>query len=98
MKTLRNKISGNIKFKVLLLVIIFILIFVFIITSGLATSGKTHRPLAQEGHPSCGMENCHGLNISCGPKVPEFCTEIYELGDFCREFVRCEIVQGESAG
>lgn len=37
----------------------------------------------------CGIENCHGLEISCGANVPEFCTEIYMAGDNCRRFVSC---------
>lgn len=39
----------------------------------------------------CGIENCHGLDIVCGDNVPEACTEIYAIGDFCRQFASCEI-------
>lgn len=42
--------------------------------------------------PRCGIENCHGLDIVCGPNPPDFCTELYQLGDFCRQFAYCEIV------
>jgi len=41
---------------------------------------------------TCGIQNCHGLEISCGQNLPEFCTEIYQLGDFCRDFIECGIV------
>jgi len=44
--------------------------------------------------PRCGIENCHGLDIICGPNPPDFCTEIYKLGDFCRQFASCGIVGG----
>lgn len=44
---------------------------------------------------TCGIESCHGLNISCGPKVPEVCTEIYMFGDRCRKFAKCEIIDGK---
>ena len=40
----------------------------------------------------CGIENCHGLDITCGSNVPEACTEIYQLGDNCRRFVNCQII------
>jgi hypothetical protein len=93
-KVIKKNLEGNIKLKVLLLVIVFILIFIFIITSGLATSGKANHLLHEETS-SCGMENCHGLDIICGSKVPEACTMLYQLGDFCREFARCEVVEGE---
>ncbi len=43
----------------------------------------------------CGIENCHGLNISCGSNVPDACTSIYEEGDNCRQFVSCQIIEGQ---
>jgi hypothetical protein len=42
----------------------------------------------------CGIQECHGLEVTCGSEVPEFCTEIYQLGDFCRQFAHCETVEG----
>jgi hypothetical protein len=53
--------------------------------------------LPEEPEPvteKCGIEICHGLDISCGPNVPELCTEQYQLGDFCRQFAICEIING----
>ncbi|MAG91199.1 hypothetical protein CMO83_03880 [Candidatus Woesearchaeota archaeon] len=44
--------------------------------------------------PKCGIENCHGLDIKCGSNVPDFCTEIYKLGDKCRQFANCETIDG----
>ncbi len=43
----------------------------------------------------CGIEQCHGFEITCGPNVPDACTEIYQAGDNCRQFVSCEIVNNE---
>ncbi len=43
----------------------------------------------------CGVENCHGLNITCGPNVPDTCTMIYEPGDNCRQFASCQIIDGQ---
>ena len=43
----------------------------------------------------CGIEQCHGLEITCGGNVPGACTEIYQLGDFCRSyFPGCKVVGG----
>lgn len=39
----------------------------------------------------CGIENCHGLDITCGPNIPEMCTEMYQMGDFCRSYAKCEV-------
>ncbi|MDD4351756.1 MAG: hypothetical protein PHU71_02125 [Candidatus Gracilibacteria bacterium] len=43
---------------------------------------------------ACGIENCHGLDIVCGPNVPEACTMMYMAGDNCRQFASCEILDG----
>ncbi|MBU1164183.1 hypothetical protein KKA15_01300 [Patescibacteria group bacterium] len=45
--------------------------------------------------PNCAIENCHGLDIVCGPNPPDACTAVYKLGDFCRQFAQCEIVGSE---
>jgi hypothetical protein len=42
--------------------------------------------------PKCGITNCHGLDISCGPNIPKSCAEIYQLGDFCRAYAECSII------
>jgi len=43
----------------------------------------------------CGIEQCHGLDITCGPNVPEACTMIYMAGDNCRQFVSCQTIDGQ---
>ncbi|MEN6443878.1 MAG: hypothetical protein WC391_06455 [Methanoregula sp.] len=42
----------------------------------------------------CGVENCHGLEIQCGPHPAEVCTAMFAAGDQCRRFAHCSIVQG----
>lgn len=43
----------------------------------------------------CGIENCHGLDIQCGRNPAQVCTEIYEIGDKCRQYVECGVVDGQ---
>ena len=43
----------------------------------------------------CWIENCHGLDITCGSNVPEVCTAMYELWDNCRKYASCKQVDGE---
>ena len=43
----------------------------------------------------CGIENCHGLNITCGSNVPQACDFMYSAGDNCRQFASCEPIDGE---
>jgi hypothetical protein len=64
-----------------------IVLVVIIIIGGLWLIGNEKK--------ECGIENCHGLDISCGSDIPDFCTEIYMLGDFCRQYVNCGIIGGE---
>lgn len=45
----------------------------------------------------CGIENCHGMDIVCGPNPAEVCTMIYMLGDKCRQYASCGVVEGECA-
>ena len=42
----------------------------------------------------CGIENCHGMDIVCGPKPAEVCDMMYQLGDKCRQFAQCGVVDG----
>ncbi len=50
------------------------------------------KPIAD---PECGIENCHGLEISCGPNIAEMCTLVYVAGDSCRQFASCAVIDGE---
>ena len=43
---------------------------------------------------TCGIENCHGLEIVCGSHPVQVCTEIYELGDKCRQYAQCNLENG----
>ncbi|OGG32262.1 hypothetical protein A3I51_00960 [Candidatus Gottesmanbacteria bacterium RIFCSPLOWO2_02_FULL_38_8] len=43
----------------------------------------------------CGIEQCHGLDITCGPNIPEGCTTEARIDDVCRQHARCEKVGRE---
>ncbi|RJO59432.1 hypothetical protein C4546_02330 [Candidatus Parcubacteria bacterium] len=45
-----------------------------------------------QARAACGIENCHGMEITCGPNIAEICTDIYLMGDRCRQFASCGIV------
>ncbi|PIP34036.1 hypothetical protein COX69_00200 [Candidatus Falkowbacteria bacterium CG_4_10_14_0_2_um_filter_48_10] len=60
-----------------------------------AADGDAAQPEADLPAEKCGLENCHGLEFSCGPDVPEVCTADYQLGDFCRQFAICEVADGQ---
>jgi len=42
--------------------------------------------------PQCGLESCHGLDLTCGSNVPQVCDLMYQLGDRCRQFAHCQIL------
>ena len=43
----------------------------------------------------CGIVNCHGLEIMCGSGAPEICTMEYQVGDNCRKYAKCGIIDGQ---
>jgi hypothetical protein len=44
---------------------------------------------------NCGITNCHGFDITCGDvSEPIACTMIYMVGDACRQFASCGVVNG----
>ena len=81
---------------------IFVAAFVVIVCLGVGLAywflvreaGRTLDPDAPDT-PKCGIENCHGLYIVCGPNVPDACTMEYQIGDNCRQFAKCEVVGGQ---
>jgi len=44
--------------------------------------------------PSCGLQTCHGLNLSCGYNSPMYCTAVYEIGDKCLKYAKCGYLNG----
>lgn len=59
-------------------------------------SARTKKPIELPPMLSntCGMENCHGLDIRCGVNTVETCDMSYQLGDNCRQFVSCQVIDG----
>ena len=45
--------------------------------------------------PNCKLENCHGLDIKCGPNAPQMCTMEYAMGDRCLQYAKCGILNGK---
>jgi hypothetical protein len=57
---------------------------------------NTPAPSGYFEDPNCGIESCHGLeDITCGKNIPKYCTLEYLYEDFCRSFVRCEVIDGK---
>lgn len=53
-------------------------------------------PFLVYAQEQCVMEKCHGLEMSCAVvKGPQACPAIYELGDFCRQYAKCEMKDGQ---
>lgn len=49
---------------------------------------------AKKDSIKCGLESCHGLDLKCGNNPPDICSQMYAIGDFCREYAKCEISNG----
>lgn len=59
-------------------------------TPGTTTVAATITPEKTDGS-DCGLTPCHGLDLTCGPAIPEVCTTVYQLGDKCRQFLNCTL-------
>lgn len=87
------KKRGEIKGKFIFLVGAFVcLVAIFVLLR--FGERKENSPTKNEDK-KCGIESCHGLEITCGEKVPEVCTLEYRIGDFCRNYVSCEKINGK---
>ena len=58
-------------------------------------AGVFHVPDAGARQATCGLMECHGVNVTCGFDAPEACDMMYRMGDFCRQYSSCEVVEGE---
>ncbi|MFH1046704.1 MAG: hypothetical protein V1738_00210 [Patescibacteria group bacterium] len=47
------------------------------------------------GGSRCEVENCHGMDIVCGPNPPDACTAMYAIGDKCLQYAQCGMMNGE---
>ena len=43
---------------------------------------------------ACGVENCHGLTVQCGPNVATVCPSAINGEDQCRQYATCQVVSG----
>ena len=81
---MRNK-TGYVFIAGVMMAVLFLVPVVSAKTFGIGTEETVH----------CGIENCHGVDVICGPKPAQMCTMMYAAGDGCRRFAVCEIIDGE---
>ena len=63
--------------------------FLFTIFTGVSQDQAS----AQESN--CGLLNCHGVDAACGFDAPQMCDAMYRMGDFCRQYISCQVVDGQ---
>lgn len=81
--------------KIIIPLIVF-LVFTFLFFFTLKNLPQTHPGLGViPSKINCEISNCHGLDITCGPKSPEACTNLYQLGDRCRQHAICQIINNQ---
>lgn len=59
------------------------------------TNKTAETPKPADNPINCGIENCHGLEIVCSEKEPPMCTLEYMLGDKCRQYAKCAVIDGK---
>ncbi len=73
-------------------VMIALLIFMLFLIWDSYSSKEKELPLGTL--EKCGIEGCHGLDITCGSNIPEICDSSYAAGDNCRQYADCQIIDG----
>ena len=79
-----------------------IVLVMALLVSGCTTGYPVRNPritttatiMSTPGNPDgtdCTLIPCHGLDLGCGPDIPEVCTKVYQLGDKCRQFAQCTV-------
>jgi len=61
---------------------------------GIVTKAPVEVPI-ENGDDRCGMVDCHGMDIICGSGAAGVCTMEYQIGDKCRQFAQCGLVDGD---
>jgi hypothetical protein len=61
------------------------------------TPATTAAPPATSAVPPCGFTTCHGSDLACGTNAPEICTDVYMIGDKCRQYAHCDTAGGRCA-
>jgi len=54
----------------------------------------TAAPTAVPTMAACGIENCHGVTVMCGPNLATACSNDMDAGDRCRQYASCQVVGG----
>lgn len=71
--------------KVIIIVTAVIILALFFLRSPLMNRSQ------MKVEKECVIQECHGLDITCGMTGPQICTLEYQLGDFCRNYVSCQL-------
>ncbi|NCU42013.1 MAG: hypothetical protein EOM19_04845 [Candidatus Moranbacteria bacterium] len=81
--------------------LLFVISILFVFVGGIIIFFVTNLPSPDDtpdflGKPdSCQALSCHGTDIQCGVQEnPIQCTEIYQIGDSCRQYAHCQMVGG----
>ncbi|MFA6363530.1 hypothetical protein [Methanoregula sp.] len=87
------------------MVVLLILTAVVILCAGCTSSAPpaavvtaeptaTAAPTAVPTMAACGIENCHGVTVMCGPNLATACSNDMDAGDRCRQYASCQVVGG----
>jgi|CXWL01.1.fsa_nt_gi hypothetical protein len=77
--------SGDLMMKRVLIFFFFCVIF----------TGVSQNQAVSAQESNCGMLNCHGVDAACGFNAPQACDMMYRMGDFCRQYISCQVTDGQ---
>lgn len=77
----------------ILIILILIILMLFGCSTPKAYENRSSEKSYYVNENICGVENCNGLDIRCGPNIPKSCPE-FEFGDGCINFAKCKVIEG----
>lgn len=72
-----------------------IFLLALILLGGIFLIKKKEGVWEERKKDQCQVINCHGLEVECGFGKKMACTLEYAAGDVCRQYVDCQVVEGE---
>jgi hypothetical protein len=96
-----------------LVYVLLLLLFISLLTIFSLVKDRGKQPIIDDGNTivddggiirggkgntnTCGITNCHGMDITCGNNTNMACTMMYQIGDNCRQFATCETTKAGCA-
>ena len=77
------------------IIIIVALLLALIVAEGFIGKEYFNITKVKTPKPYCGIQQCHGVDLTCGYNTPTACTMEYQLGDYCKQYAKCDYLNNQ---